>query len=103
MSTSKGQAEKLNAITWIYSKPTSGQWFPLWQRTAGLDDDGEVWLPVIGKRANAMLMISSEPVVTHEGHLFARVTWHQREYPEIAEAFENMAKKIRPWSRVFRP
>ena len=96
-------------ITWGWSNSKNGRRWdaPRWERSAGLDDDGGVWLPaaVVGNEAlvYAKTDLDGEPLVLHDDHLFVRVSWLRREYPECAEGLDALAAKIRAAFEGFDP
>ena len=95
----------LETIRWCVSnKP--GCNLPEWARTAGLDSDGEVYIPVEiafyqlpESEAYTMLTLLAAaqdgiPIVYDEGHPFLPASWMATEFPREIEGINLVRRKV---------
>ena len=70
-----------------------------WQRTAGIDDAGQVWAPaaIAGNEKTVFLCAAfdNEPGVFREHHLYLRTSWLRREFSDTAETLDVIEAKIK--------
>lgn len=94
-----GKADKDKRLTWITMAPPKG-WVPRpkWQRSAAIDQDGEVYIPAViaGNEKTVFLCVAGdiEPVVIDSGHLFVRATWMAREFPAERAVCELILRRV---------
>lgn len=86
-------------IEWFTVQPKKRLKGERWQRTAGLDHAGQIWVPaaVAGNERSVMLCASfdNEPAIFREHHLFLRATWLRREFPRAADILDVIEARIK--------
>ena len=72
-----------------------------WQRSYGVDEDGEYYVPAIiaGDEQKVMMCASYDgcSVASYKGHLYVPLTWAKKEFPkeeEVWTAFENRMRDL---------
>jgi hypothetical protein len=94
-------------IEWFESdadhwKEVTGKNIPKWKRSAGLDDDGTVFIPAIiaSNEMNVMMCTGFDgtDVVTYLNHIYVPADWMAREFPETAEVCATIKRQVLKWS-----
>jgi len=82
--------------------PKEGCPLPDWARSAAMDQDGEVYMPIeavlspnAATRAALCAVWDGVPVAYHGEHPFAPVSWLASEYPESAPGLHVALDKVR--------
>jgi hypothetical protein len=86
-------------MQWIEVPNTSRKNVPAWQRSAGLADDGTVFVPaaIAGNEEAAVLSASWDGVgvVLYKKHAFLPAGWIAQEHPTARELCGKIERKVR--------
>jgi hypothetical protein len=71
---------------------------PEWQRTAGIDNNNDVYAPAIICGDESMVMMSAtfdgEPIATYDDHVFLRIKWMRQNNPLDLELLNKIERRI---------
>ena len=87
-------------VAWFTSSNAPGNDLPEWVRSAGVDEDGRVYVPAVlaGGETEVYLSASAaqEPVIIDAGdHLFFRAEWMKRAYPKTARTIKIIERRLK--------
>ena len=86
-------------MKWIEVENTTRRKVPRWLRSAGLAEDGTVFVPaaITGNEQAAILSASwdGSSMALHLNHAFLPCSWVVREHPNTREACEKIERKVR--------
>ena len=87
-------------MQWLEVPDTTNRKVPGWVRSAGLADDGTVYVPakIAGDEMAAVLSASwdgVDGVVSYRGHPFLPADWVKKEHPHTRELCEKIEYKVK--------
>lgn len=94
------------AITWLVNENPEPRFarLPKWQRSAGVADDGAVYVPAIMAASETEVFLcagfdGADLLRDERGHLFARSDWMVREFPDTAQACRSIERRVAQYLR----
>lgn len=86
-------------MQWIEMENPIGKRVPRWQRSAGISDDGIVFVPgaMTGNEQEILLCAAYDgtSVVSYLNHLYVPSHWLAKEFPKTKEVCELIERKIK--------
>lgn len=86
-------------MEWIEVENPPGKRLPKWVRSAGLSDDGIVFIPgaIGGDEMHVMLCAGYDgtPMVQYLKHAYFPAQWLAKEFPKAREICEKIESKVR--------
>jgi hypothetical protein len=87
-----------NTITWYAAPSPEGQKVPEWIRSAGIREDGQVFVPaaVAGNESEVALCLLYDGTesFTYLNHTFVPAMWMAREFPATRELCEKIVRRV---------
>ncbi len=85
-------------MEWFEVEAPTGKRIPIWMRSAGIKEDGTVFIPgaIAGTEMEIILCASYDgtPVVHYLDHAYFPSKWMMKEFPDVAELCEKIEKSV---------
>lgn len=86
-------------MQWFEVENPPGKRHPKWFRSAGLSDEGVVFLPgAIGgdeKKVTLCAVYDGTPIVQYLKHVYLPAQWLAKEFPKVKEVCERFEARVR--------